>query len=77
MASGQADICIAGGTETMSDVPIRFSRNVRKAMLESRSVGRDSDIPRVSSLALYHNLPRCSFSISLVAKSRAQWATFP
>jgi len=38
IATGQADVCIAGGTETMSDVPIRFSRNVRKAMLASRKV---------------------------------------
>jgi len=27
--AGQADTVIAGGTETMSDVPIRFSRKVR------------------------------------------------
>lgn len=38
IATGQADTCIAGGVETMSDVPIRFSRNVRKAMLASRKV---------------------------------------
>eukprot|EP00911_Craspedida_sp_UC1_P001882 UC1_evm1s1445 len=38
IATGQADVCIAGGTETMSDVPIRFSRNLRKQMLASRSV---------------------------------------
>merc|ERR1719162_1293576 len=38
IATGQADICVAGGVETMSDVPIRFSRNVRKRMLASRKV---------------------------------------
>lgn len=38
IASGQADICVAGGTESMSDVPIRFSRNLRKRMLASRKV---------------------------------------
>lgn len=31
-----ADVVIAGGTETMSDVPIRLSRKVRQKMLESR-----------------------------------------
>lgn len=32
--SGQADIVIAGGTETCSDVPIRFTRNVRKRLMQ-------------------------------------------
>jgi acetyl-CoA acyltransferase len=31
--SGIADLVIAGGVETMSDVPIRFSRKLRKLML--------------------------------------------
>lgn len=31
--SGQADIIVAGGCETFSDVPIRFSKNVRKKLL--------------------------------------------
>jgi acetyl-CoA acyltransferase len=38
IATGQADAVIAGGTETMSDVPIRFSRKMRKAMLKSTKV---------------------------------------
>jgi len=38
IASGQADVCIAGGTETMSDVPIRFSRNMRKAMIKGSKI---------------------------------------
>jgi len=36
IASGAADIIIAGGVETMSDVPIRFSRKMRRRMLNSR-----------------------------------------
>ena len=32
--SGQADIIIAGGAETASDVPIRFNRNVRKRLMQ-------------------------------------------
>jgi len=32
--SGQADIVVAGGVETFSDVPIRFSRNIRKRLLQ-------------------------------------------
>jgi acetyl-CoA acetyltransferase family protein len=34
--SGQADVVLAGGVETMSDVPIRFSRGLRQRMLASR-----------------------------------------
>ena len=33
IATGNADAMIAGGVETMSDVPIRHSRNMRKVML--------------------------------------------
>eukprot|EP01033_Poteriospumella_lacustris_P006770 gene6770-4884_t len=32
--SGQADIVIAGGVETFSDVPIRYSKNIRKRLLQ-------------------------------------------
>eukprot|EP00038_Savillea_parva_P007963 m.173597 g.173597 ORF g.173597 m.173597 type:complete len:464 (+) comp13716_c0_seq1:45-1436(+) len=38
IALGQADVCIAGGVESMSDVPIRFSPNMRKAMLKSTKI---------------------------------------
>jgi acetyl-CoA acyltransferase len=33
--SGAADIIISGGVETMSDVPIRFSKKLRKRMIAS------------------------------------------
>jgi acetyl-CoA acyltransferase len=33
--AGQAEVCIAGGVETMSDVPIRFSRQMRKLLLSA------------------------------------------
>jgi acetyl-CoA acyltransferase len=33
LASGYCDAVIAGGVETMSDVPIRHSRQMRKLML--------------------------------------------
>ena len=33
--SGRADIVVAGGAETFSDVPIRFSRPVRKRLLKA------------------------------------------
>ena len=36
IAAGQAEVVLVGGTESMSDVPIRFSRNVRKAMIKSQ-----------------------------------------
>jgi len=38
IASGQADVIIAAGSETMSDVPIRFSKALRKRMLASQKV---------------------------------------
>lgn len=34
--SGQAEIVVAGGTEIMSDVPIRFKRAVRKRLIASQ-----------------------------------------
>eukprot|EP00005_Dracoamoeba_jomungandri_P006234 CAMPEP_0174261320 /NCGR_PEP_ID=MMETSP0439-20130205/11361_1 /TAXON_ID=0 /ORGANISM="Stereomyxa ramosa, Strain Chinc5" /LENGTH=465 /DNA_ID=CAMNT_0015345775 /DNA_START=9 /DNA_END=1406 /DNA_ORIENTATION=+ len=36
--SGDYDVAVCGGAETMSDVPIRFSRELRKRMLASRKV---------------------------------------
>jgi len=38
IATGQADIILAAGVETMSDVPIRFSKALRKRMLASQKV---------------------------------------
>ncbi len=38
IAAGAADIIVAGGTETMSDVPIRFQRTVRKRLLAAQKV---------------------------------------
>ncbi|XP_064624553.1 trifunctional enzyme subunit beta, mitochondrial-like isoform X2 [Lineus longissimus] len=35
IASGMCDVVIAGGVETMSDVPIRHNRKMRKVMLSS------------------------------------------
>ncbi len=34
--SGQAEIVLAGGTETMSDIPIRFRRKFRRKLLDAR-----------------------------------------
>jgi acetyl-CoA acyltransferase len=34
--TGQAEVVIAGGVETMSDVPIKFSKPIRERMLASR-----------------------------------------
>lgn len=36
--TGQAEIVVAGGVETMSDVPIKFSKPLRERMLASRKV---------------------------------------
>lgn len=34
--TGQAEVVVAGGTETLSDIPIQLKRNLRKRILESR-----------------------------------------
>lgn len=34
--TGQVDVAIAGGTETLSDVPIRLKKSVRKRLIQSR-----------------------------------------
>jgi len=36
--TGQAEVVVAGGVETMSDVPIKFSKPLRERMLASRKV---------------------------------------
>jgi len=36
--TGQADVVVAGGVETMSDVPIKFSKPIRERMLASRKI---------------------------------------
>ena len=38
IASGQSDVVVVGGAEVMSDVPIRVSRPVRKALLDANRV---------------------------------------
>jgi acetyl-CoA acyltransferase len=43
--TGQADVVIAGGVETMSDVPIKFSKPIRERMLASREPLMGSDWP--------------------------------
>lgn len=64
--SGQADVVVAGGTETLSDIPIRFRKNVRRKLFEARRAKspsaylkllrglRPSDLlPEVPSIAEY------------------------
>ncbi len=43
IGSGQADVVIAGGTETASDVPIQFKRKVRKKLIAARKVKTAAD----------------------------------
>lgn len=40
---GQADIVVAGGTETLSDPPIRVKRSVRKKLFEARKYKSPTD----------------------------------
>lgn len=41
--SGQAKIVLAGGTETMSDIPIRFKKKFRQKLLEARKYKSPAD----------------------------------
>ncbi|MEX2404067.1 MAG: acetyl-CoA C-acyltransferase [Balneolales bacterium] len=41
--TGHADVVVAGGTETMSDLPIRLSRKLRQKLLESRKSKSPAD----------------------------------
>merc|ERR550537_656978 len=43
--TGQADVVVAGGVETMSDVPIKFSKPLRERMLASRKIKSTSKMP--------------------------------
>ena len=47
IGSGQADIVVAGGTETASDVPIQFKRSVRKKLIASRKFKGPGDYLKV------------------------------
>lgn len=42
LATGNANAIIAGGVELLSDVPIRYNRNARKAML---GMNKAKDVP--------------------------------
>ncbi len=41
--TGQAKIVVAGGTETMSDIPIRLRKNLRQKLLEARKYKSPKD----------------------------------
>ena len=47
IGSGQADIVVAGGTETASDVPIQFKRSVRKKLIAARKLKTPADYVRL------------------------------
>ena len=52
--AGQADIIVAGGVETFSDVPIRFSRPIRQRMLGKHYYRLLLFLPPITSIS-------CSF----------------
>ena len=43
ISSGQADVVIAGGTESMSDIPIKFRKKFRQKLIESQKYRRVTD----------------------------------
>lgn len=43
ITSGQANIVLAGGTETMSDIPIRLRKDMRQKLLEARKYKKPAD----------------------------------
>lgn len=42
--SGQADVVIAGGSETFSDVPIRYPRSMRKKLLQVSKIAKKGPV---------------------------------
>ena len=51
LASGYCDAVIAGGTDTMSDVPIRHSRRMRRVMLAmSRAKSLQQRVPLIAQM---------------------------
>jgi len=64
--AGAADVVVAGGVETMSDVPIRFSRELRKRMIASQ---------KAKGLAGYLKLLR-GFKLSFLAPELPAVAEF-
>ena len=64
--TGQIDVAVAGGTETLSDMPIRLKRSVRKRLIQSRKASSPADylellkglgpgdlLPEIPSIAEY------------------------
>jgi len=49
IAAGTADVVIAGGAETLSDVPIRFSRAIRKRLIASQKARGPADYLKLLS----------------------------
>lgn len=47
ISAGQADVVIAGGAETLSDIPIRFKKKVRKKLFEARKYKAPTDYLRL------------------------------
>ena len=43
IATGSADVAVAGGTETLSDVPIRFSRPIRERLIAAQKARGPGD----------------------------------
>lgn len=46
IASGQADAIVAGGVETMSDVPIRYPKKMRQRLIEASRYKGLKDLPK-------------------------------
>jgi len=58
IVTGGASAVVVGGAETMSDVPIRFSRAMRKLMLKSQKVkGAAGYLGLLRGFSLSHLLP--------------------
>ena len=58
--SGQNDVVVVGGVDTMSDVPIRLSKGMRKALLAMNKVG----VAATVIMLKYCNIPLIFFFLS-------------
>jgi acetyl-CoA acyltransferase len=63
LASGGADAVIAGGVETMSDVPIRVSRSLRKILLSlNKAKTMGARLGLLSSIRPKHFAPEVQYT---------------
>jgi hypothetical protein len=70
--TGQAEVFLAGGVETMSDVPIRFSRPIRKRLIRSTKMKTPAQYLSLLSGLKVHT-PQRHFLTRVLHSSLTSW----